>query len=50
MHIQVVTKEAQGAVDDHDKIKALFPKTYGRPRVELTKAGNDDGTISPEEG
>lgn len=47
--MQVVAKEARGAVDDHDKIEALFPKTYGRPRVELAVA-NNNVAAAPEEG
>ena len=29
----VVTHEALGAANDHDKIKELFPNCYGKPRV-----------------
>lgn len=35
-------KEALGAVDDHEEIEALFPKTYGKPRVELTASEGKD--------
>jgi len=31
-----VTKEALGAVADHEQIEGLFPTTYGKPRIELT--------------
>ncbi|CAM9657068.1 unnamed protein product, partial [Phaeothamnion confervicola] len=33
--VHLIEKEALGAKDHHDRIKALFPATYGRPRVEL---------------
>eukprot|EP00953_Heterococcus_sp_UTEX-ZZ885_P020268 11345-Heterococcus_DN1.PRE.3 len=32
----VAEKEALGAKNHHDKIEALFPNTYGKPRVELS--------------
>jgi diphosphate-dependent phosphofructokinase len=32
----IAKKEALGAKNHHDKIEALFPNTYGKPRVELS--------------
>ncbi|CAM9173104.1 unnamed protein product, partial [Sphacelaria rigidula] len=40
--VHVMEREALGARDHHDKIKALFPKTYGRPRIQLVPGGDSD--------
>ncbi len=36
-----------GAIDDHEKIKALFPSTYGIPRVELVPGVENDAVMNP---
>ncbi|CBJ31829.1 RecName: Full=Pyrophosphate--fructose 6-phosphate 1-phosphotransferase subunit beta; Short=PFP; AltName: Full=6-phosphofructokinase, pyrophosphate dependent; AltName: Full=Pyrophosphate-dependent 6-ph [Ectocarpus siliculosus] len=40
--VHVMEREALGARDHHDRIKALFPSTYGRPRIELVPGGEAD--------
>lgn len=40
--VHVMEREALGARDHHDRIKALFPSTYGRPRIELVPGGVAD--------
>jgi len=34
-------KEALGAAADHEKIQALFPATYGKPRVEIVNGSTE---------
>ncbi|CAM9151356.1 unnamed protein product [Choristocarpus tenellus] len=45
--VHVMEKEALGARDHHEKIKARFPSTYGRPRVELVPGGVSDKIMAP---
>jgi len=44
VELELDNKEALGAVDDHEDIEKLFPKTYGMCRVAL-KAASDSSSV-----
>ncbi|KAG5178774.1 pyrophosphate--fructose 6-phosphate 1-phosphotransferase subunit beta [Tribonema minus] len=45
--LRLVEKEALGAKDHHERVQALFPKTYGLPRVELEIGTEADVVNAP---